>query len=204
MKCMLSTSVFSHFRRLRIGEDSLKSVDIDGGFYILFYFYITSLIHSRPLVPCHTWHLTGYIYKLFPTCQMFSDCHWCTERNAQCNIVHWIVHHKPRGSKKCVKFAITSGLSNNCPRKYWMTDRSPNRIRTFSEVQTLWTPIYTSILHADIDGGSQLTLWRNPTWILSEVSGQGQIKWGQIFKSILPIKSTCFLLRISLGCQICH
>ena len=30
MKCMLSMSVFSHFRRLRIGEDSLKGDDIGG------------------------------------------------------------------------------------------------------------------------------------------------------------------------------
>ena len=59
MKCMLSMSVFSHFRRLRIGEDSLKGDDIDGCFYILFYFYITSSMHSRPLVPRQTWRLTG-------------------------------------------------------------------------------------------------------------------------------------------------
>ena len=60
MKCMLSMSVFSHLRRLRIGEDSLKGDDIDGCFYILFYFYITSSMHSRPLVPRQTWRLTGY------------------------------------------------------------------------------------------------------------------------------------------------
>ena len=35
--------------------------------------------------------ITHYIYKLFPACQMFSDCHWCTERNAHCNICHWTV-----------------------------------------------------------------------------------------------------------------
>ena len=60
MKCMLSMSVFIHIRRLRIGEDSLKGDDIDGCFYILFYFYITSSMHSRPLVPRQTWRLTGY------------------------------------------------------------------------------------------------------------------------------------------------
>ena len=49
--------------------------------------------------------------------------------------------------QKCVKFAITNGLSKICPRKCWMTDRSPNRIRTFSEVQNFWTPIYTSTNH---------------------------------------------------------
>ena len=43
---------------------------------------------------------THYIYTTFPACHMFSDCHWCTERNAQCNIVHRIVLHKPIGSKK--------------------------------------------------------------------------------------------------------
>ena len=46
--------------------------------------------------------------------------------------------------EKCVKFVIIKGLSKNCPRKFGMADRSPNRIRTFSEVQNFWTPIYTS------------------------------------------------------------
>ena len=39
---------------------------------------------------------------------------------------------------------MANGLSKNCSRKYWMTDRSPNWIRTFSEVKNFWTPIYTS------------------------------------------------------------
>ena len=60
MKCMLSMSVFIHLRRLRIGEDSLKGDDIDGCFYILFYFHITFSMHSRPLVPRQTLRLTGY------------------------------------------------------------------------------------------------------------------------------------------------
>ena len=57
MKCMLSMSVFSHLRRLRIGEDSLKGDDIDGLLYFVLLF--TSSIHSRPLVPRQTWRLTG-------------------------------------------------------------------------------------------------------------------------------------------------
>ena len=59
MNCMLSLPVFIHLRRLRIGEDSLKVDDIDGCFYILFYCYIISSVHSRPLVPRQTWCLTG-------------------------------------------------------------------------------------------------------------------------------------------------
>ena len=62
MKCILSMSVYIHLRRLRIGEDSLKGDDIDGCFYILFYFYIISSMHSRPLVPRQTWHLTCYYF----------------------------------------------------------------------------------------------------------------------------------------------
>ena len=49
--------------------------------------------------------------------------------------------------EKCVKFALTNGLSKNYQRKYWMTDRSSNRIRSFSEVQHFWTPICTSNSH---------------------------------------------------------
>ena len=37
----------------------LKGDDTDGCFYILFYFYITSSMHSLPLVPRQTWRLTG-------------------------------------------------------------------------------------------------------------------------------------------------
>ena len=59
MKCMLSMSVFIQLRRLRIGEGSLKGDDIDGCFYILFYFHIISSMQSRPLVPRQTWRLTG-------------------------------------------------------------------------------------------------------------------------------------------------
>ena len=44
----------------------------------------------------------------------------------------------------CVKFAVTNGRFKNCVRKYWMTDRSPNRVRMFSEAQKFWTPIHTS------------------------------------------------------------
>ena len=60
---MLSMSVFSHIRRLRIGEDSLKGDDIDGLLYFVLLF--TSSIHSRPLVPRQIWRLTGF---------MISDC----------------------------------------------------------------------------------------------------------------------------------
>ena len=59
MKCMLRMSVFSLLRRLQIRKDSLRGDDIDGCFYILFYFYITSSMQSRPLVPRQTWRLTG-------------------------------------------------------------------------------------------------------------------------------------------------
>ena len=43
--------------------------------------------------------ITNYIYKLFPACQMFSDSHCWTERNAHCNIGHLIVVHKPIRSR---------------------------------------------------------------------------------------------------------
>ena len=33
--------------------------------------------------------------------------------------------------EKCVNFAITNGLSEKYPRKYWLTDRSPNRMWIF-------------------------------------------------------------------------
>ena len=46
--------------------------------------------------------------------------------------------------EKCVNFAIANGLSKNCPRKYWLTDQSPNRTRTFSDFRIFRTPIYTS------------------------------------------------------------
>ena len=50
--------------------------------------------------------------------------------------------------RKCVKFAITNGQSINCPRKYWMTDQKPKRIRTILEVQNfgLWfTPLISRL-----------------------------------------------------------
>ena len=53
--------VFSHIRRLRIGEDSLKGDDIDGILYFVLLF--TSSIHSRPLVPRQTWRLTGFNFR---------------------------------------------------------------------------------------------------------------------------------------------
>ena len=37
-----------------------------------------------------------------------------------------------------------SGLSENCSRKYWLTYRSPNLIRNFSEFRKFWAQIYTS------------------------------------------------------------
>ena len=52
---------------------------------------------------------------------------YCSLNCALCTI-------RPEG-RKCVEFAIANGLSKNYPRKYWMTDRNPNRIRTFSDVQ---------------------------------------------------------------------
>ena len=45
---------------------------------------------------------------------------------------------------RCVKVAIAVGLSKNCLTKYWMTDRGPNRIRTFLQAQKFLTPIYAS------------------------------------------------------------
>ena len=47
---------------------------------------------------------------------------------------------------KIVKCLLTYGLSINCPRKYWPTDRRPNRTWTFSELRKFRTPIYTSTL----------------------------------------------------------
>ena len=49
--------------------------------------------------------------------------------------------------EKCIKFAISKGLPKIYPRNFGMTDRSPNRIRTFSEVQIFRTPIYTSSMY---------------------------------------------------------
>ena len=43
-----------------------------------------------------------------------------------------------------MNIALTYGLSTNCPRKYFLTDRSPNRTWAFSEFRNFWTPIYTS------------------------------------------------------------
>ena len=53
-----------------------------------------------------------------------------------------------RTAEKCVKFAIANGPSPKKIKK-WMIDRNPNRIRTLSEVQKFWTPIYTSNKHED-------------------------------------------------------
>ena len=46
-------------------------------------------------------------------------------------------------AQKCVNFVLNNGLSKNCRRKYWLTDRSPNPTWTFSEVRNFWTPIFT-------------------------------------------------------------
>ena len=97
------------------------------------------------------WH--PKIVQIFSLLSTFINCFL----HARCSLTAIVVQREthnaisftvlcsisPEG-KKCMKFAIVNGLSKNCPRKYWMTDRSPNRIRTFSEVQNFWTPIYTS------------------------------------------------------------
>ena len=91
--------------------------------------------------------ITIYIYKSSPACQMFSltvriylqrEMHIAISFTELCYIKHRV--------GKCVKFAITitNRLAKNCPRKYWVTDRSPNRIRTFPEVQNFglrFTPL---------------------------------------------------------------
>ena len=46
--------------------------------------------------------------------------------------------------KNCVSFSTYNSLSENYPKKYGLTDRSLNRIRTFPEVPIFFTPIYTS------------------------------------------------------------
>ena len=83
--------------------------------------------------------ITHYIYKLLPACSlslMYREKRTMQYRSLNCA-------PKAHRIENCVKFAVDNGLSKNCPRKYWVTDRSPNRNRTFLE-QNFWTPIYTS------------------------------------------------------------
>ena len=81
-------------------------------------------------------------YSLHAGC---SPTHQCTERNVDGSIVQWIVLSKPIYVKKCFNFAISNCLSKNCPRKYWLTKRSPNRTLDFFGGPNFWTPICTSI-----------------------------------------------------------
>ena len=54
-------SVFSHLRRLRKGEHSLKCDVLMDAFIFCFTFLLpTFSMHSRPLAPLQTWRLTGY------------------------------------------------------------------------------------------------------------------------------------------------
>ena len=85
-----------------------------------------------------------YTYKLFPVCPMF--CH-CEQSLPLLAIPFTELCSINPNVKKCVKFAIGNALSKNYPRKYWIDDRSPNRIRTFLDVQNFWTPIYTSSVY---------------------------------------------------------
>ena len=77
---------------------------------------------------------THCIWRVFPACKIFSDCHWCTDK---CTLQYRSLLCAPYAHRveKCGKFAITNGGSKTCPRKYWRTDRGPNRIWSFSEVQ---------------------------------------------------------------------
>ena len=65
-------------------------------------------------------------------------------------------------AEKCVNVAITSGLSKNCPRKYWLTVWTPNQTWTFSEVRNFWTPIYTSNMHHDRVLSVHVIMWPWP------------------------------------------
>ena len=66
MECMLSMSVFSYLRRLRIGEDSLKGDDIAGCFIFCYLLFIlTSSMYPSPLVPRQAWRLTGFVSFIY-------------------------------------------------------------------------------------------------------------------------------------------
>ena len=91
--------------------------------------------------------ITHYICIMFPACQMLSDCHWCTERNAKCNIVHRIVLHKPIGSENawnllwlmtCLKI-----VQENIGWPNLLDDRPKSESDSdIPEVQNSWTPIW--------------------------------------------------------------
>ena len=53
MKCMLSMSVFSHLRRLRIGEDSLKGDDIGGFIFCFTVILLLQCIRARLFLAKH-------------------------------------------------------------------------------------------------------------------------------------------------------
>ena len=82
--------------------------------------------------------ITHYIYKLVPACKMSLSLIYGEKRTMQYRSLNCAAWAQQR-VEKCVKFATANGLPENCPRKYMRTDRSPNRIRTFSGVQNFLT-----------------------------------------------------------------